>query len=212
MAANPHITTPQTGKMSDAEVWQKLKGDDKTALEYIYNQNIEVLYRYGHKFSNDRGLIEDCIQEVFLTLWERRFVIGDTDAIKPYILTALRRRMIRATSKNHIRIDRNFEIEEYDFHMEYNPEEKLIMTQDDEGKIKRLSDELNKLTIKQQEVVYLRYHCELNYEEIAGIMAISYQSARNLMFKTLKLLRKQFLQLLLIFGLLAQDSLDFNWD
>lgn len=210
MTANPHITPLQKGKVSDAEVWQKLKGDDKAALEYIYNQNIDVLYRYGHKFSNDRGLIEDCIQEVFLTLWERRFVIGDTDAIKPYILTALRRRMIRATSKNHIRIDRNFEIEDYDFQLEFNPEEKLILAQDDEARVRRLSDELNKLTTKQREVVYLRYYCELNYEEIAGIMAISYQSARNLMFKTLSILRKQFLQLLLVLGFLVQDSLDFN--
>tara|TARA_R110002096_G_scaffold53070_1_gene137968 strand:- start:142 stop:750 length:609 start_codon:yes stop_codon:yes gene_type:complete len=188
--------------ISDVEIWQRLKKSDNQALKLIYNQHIKVLYLYGGKFSKNREVIEDCIQELFMTLWERRFIIGDTDAIRPYLLTSLRRRMIRVTSKNHIRIDRNFEIEKYDFNIEFSSEEQLINDEDSTELINKLSTELNKLTKKQQEVIYLKYHCGLGYEEIADVMAINYQSARNLMHKSLLLLRKQFSQLLIFSSIL----------
>lgn len=203
--SHSHITDHSTAENPDADIWQRLKRGDRRSLEIIYKQNVRALYLYGRKFSSDQQLIEDCIQEVFMTLWERRFVIGDTDAIKPYILTSLRRRMIRVTSKNHILIDRNFEIEEYDFNLEFNPEEKLISAEDNREMIKKLSEELNALSKKQQEVVYLKYHCGLNYEEIADVMSINYQSARNLMHKALTLLRKEFLQLLLVLSFLEVE-------
>ncbi|MEQ6119493.1 sigma-70 family RNA polymerase sigma factor [Reichenbachiella sp. MALMAid0571] len=202
MEAHSTIHHSATEGTSDVEIWQKLKKSDSQALKLIYNQHIKILYMYGGKFSKDKEVIEDCIQELFMTIWERRFIIGDTDAIRPYLLTSLRRRMIRVTSKNHIKIDRNFEIEKYDFNIEFGSEEKLINSEDNAELINKLSNELNKLTKKQQEVIYLKYHCGLSYEEIADVMTINYQSARNLMHKSLLLLRKQFSQLLLILSLL----------
>jgi len=204
MEAHSTINHSKPEVFSDAEIWQRLKKSDSQALKLIYHQHIKILYLYGGRFSKDKGVIEDCIQELFMTLWERRFIIGNTDAIRPYLLTSLRRRMIRVTSKNHIRIDRNFEIEKYDFNIEFSSEEKLINSEDNIEVIKKLSKELNKLTKKQQEVVYLKYHCGLGYEEIADIMTINYQSARNLMHKSLLLLRKQFPQILILLSLLAQ--------
>ncbi|MFY0651704.1 MAG: sigma-70 family RNA polymerase sigma factor [Cyclobacteriaceae bacterium] len=198
MPAYSHIESAQFENVSDQEIWDKLRASDRKALKYIYDQNVKLLYLYGQKFSTDQGLVEDCIQELFMTIWERRFVLGHTNAIRPYILTSLRRRMIRATSQNHIQIDRNFEIEEYDFNLEFNAEEKLILAEDNTALIEKLSMELNKLTNKQQEVVYLKYHCGLGYEEIAEVMSINYQSARNLMHKALTILRKEFLMLFLM--------------
>lgn len=202
MEAFSTIYHPAPERISDTEIWQKLKNSDNQALKLIYDQHIKILYLYGRRFSKDKGVIEDCIQELFMTLWERRFIIGDTDAIRPYLLTSLRRRMIRVTSKNHIKIDRNFEIEKYDFNIEFSSEERLINDEDSTELISKLSTELNKLSKKQQEVIYLKYHCGLGYEEIADVMAINYQSARNLMHKSLLLLRKQFSHFLIILSIL----------
>ena len=196
------IYSYRTDHSFDKEIWQKLKQGEKGALQHIYDQNIKLLYSYGYKFCTDRELLEDCIQEVFMTLWERRSVVGDTDSIRPYLLTSLRRRIIRTVSRNHIQIDRNFEIDKYDFNIDFNPEKKLISSEDSKYLIEKINRELNQLTKKQQEVVYLKFHCGLSYSEIAEIMTIKYQSVRNLMHKTLRLLRNKFTNLTFMLSLL----------
>lgn len=176
--------------LADVEIWRRLKLGDRGALDFIFNQHVEILYLYGSKFSSDVQLVEDCIQEVFLTLWNRRLVLSDTDTIRPYLFTALRRRIIKVVSGNKIVINRDFEIENYNFILEFSAEEKLMSKQDELAKIKSLTTVLNRLSQKQREVLYLKYYSDLNYFEIASVMSINYQSVRNLMHKAIKALRR----------------------
>jgi DNA-directed RNA polymerase specialized sigma24 family protein len=54
----------------------------------------------------------------------------------------------------------------------------------------KLRANLEKLSKRQREAIYLRFHQEMEYEDIAGIMAINYHSAVNLVYEALKFLRK----------------------
>ena len=44
----------------------------------------------------------------------------------------------------------------------------------------RLSKALSQLSARQREAIYLKYHKNLQYEDVAEIMNINYQSVRNL--------------------------------
>ena len=177
---------------SDREVWTRLRNGYKDALNYIYERHAKTLYQYGYKFTTDHKQIEDSIQDVFLTLWEKRQTLGETDRIKPYLLVTFRRRLIRALADNNIIIDRNFEIENYNFGLAVNPEHQLIKREAETSQVEQIANHLSKLPKKKREVIYLRYYCELEYDEIAAVMNISYQSARNLMYKALKALKSHF--------------------
>ena len=63
---------------SDSELWNLLRSGERSALNEIYHRNIDVLYSYGVKITSDHGLVEDSIQEVFITIWEKRHKIKDT--------------------------------------------------------------------------------------------------------------------------------------
>ena len=177
---------------SDRQIWDKLRHGHKYALNYIYNQYVEMLYQYGFKFTNDDKQIEDCIQDLFLDLWEKRTGLGETDNIKPYLLTSFRRKLIRALSKNNIIIDRNFAIDSYNFVITASAEVHLTKKEAEAALISTMANHLSKLPKKQREVLYLRYYCELQYDEIASVMNISYQSARNLMYKAIKTMKRNF--------------------
>ena len=151
-----------------------------------------MLYQYGFKFTNDHKQIEDCIQDLFLDLWEKRAGLGETDNIKPYLLTAFRRKLVRALSKNNITIDRNFTLENYNFIITASAESYLTDKEAEAALISTVANHLSKLPKKQREVLYLRYYCELGYDEIASVMNISYQSARNLMYKAIKTMKRYF--------------------
>lgn len=177
---------------SERQIWDTLRNGHKDALNYIYNRYVEMLYQYGFKFTNDHKQIEDCIQDLFLDLWEKRAGLGATDHIKPYLLTAFRRKLIRTLSKNNIVIDRNFAIDNYNFVMTASAEVHLTEKEAEAALISTMANHLSKLPKKQREVLYLRYYCELEYDEIASVMNISYQSARNLMYKAIKTMKRRF--------------------
>ena len=181
---------------SDREVWNRLRNGHKDALNHIYRLHVKTLYQYGYKFTNDYKQIEDSIQEVFLTLWEKRTTLGETDYIKPYLLVSFRRKLIRALSNNNIIIDRNFEIENYNFDLAVSPEQDMIKKEAEMALIKKMALRLSKLPKKKREVLYLRYYCELEYDQIASVMNISYQSARNLTYRALKTLKGHFTSLI----------------
>ena len=51
---------------------QRLQQNNEEALASLMAMFYDDLYNYAARFKNDDGLIKDCIQEVFISLWQRR--------------------------------------------------------------------------------------------------------------------------------------------
>ena len=178
--------------LSDREIWNRVRNGHKDALNHIFEKYARMLYQYGYKFTANYKQIEDCVQEVFLALWEKRETLGETDCIKPYLLITFRRKIIKELSSNHIVINKNFEIANYNFHLAASHEDELVSGEKEKELARKMAGYLSQLPKKKREVLYLRYYCELDYDQIASVMDISYQSARNLMYKALKALKSHF--------------------
>jgi len=175
--------------MTDQELWDQLRRGDKSALERIYRVHIEHLSEYGLRFSGNRPLIEDCIQDLFVDLWQKRKKIRATDQIRPYLLVALRRRIVRALQKQSRRQDER-PAEELAFSVELAIDELLIAEEVSEQQSQQLQAAFSTLSTRQREALYLRYYQGLSYDDIAEIMDLNNQSARNLSSSALKRLRK----------------------
>jgi len=52
--------------------WKKVKKGDANAFDWLYHRYVDDLYKYGQNFSQDRHLLEDCIQEIFIALWKKK--------------------------------------------------------------------------------------------------------------------------------------------
>ncbi|MDP4228077.1 MAG: sigma-70 family RNA polymerase sigma factor [Bacteroidota bacterium] len=162
---------------SDSYLWDEFRlGDDQAFVE-IYKKFVDVLYRYGLKFTADDQLVKDCVQELFIDLYERRGNLGESDNIKFYLLVSLKRRLIKILrSKN---IYSSLSQEDIPFLIVYSPEDETLK----EEQMELMNKTLNELTPRQKEAIYLRFMNGLSYEEICEIMAMNYQSIRNLIFR-----------------------------
>ena len=60
----------------------------------------------------------------------------------------------------------------------------------DEEKTARVLQALDQLSNRQKEIIYLKFYQELNYDEVSEIMNINYQAARNLLYQSIKSLKK----------------------
>lgn len=168
--------------------WQQLRSGDKNALASIYNEHVDVLIKYGMKVCGDISVVEDCIQNLFITLWEKHASLGQTDSIRNYLLASLRRAIYKYHNKKVISQD-PVEMRTEGVDAELSFEQLTINAEMDEERKARFKHALEKISSRQREVIYLRYYQDKDYDEICEIMGITYQGARNMLFKALKSLK-----------------------
>jgi RNA polymerase sigma factor (sigma-70 family) len=172
-------------------VWASFRNSNRKALDYIFEKYVRLLYVYGGKIVKDQALVEDCIQDLFVELWNKRQILGDTDNIKFYLFKSLRRRIIRRLSVDqrlqagHFKEDHQYD-KEVEFPIEFN----IIQEQVDHDQEMLLKKALASLSERQREAIYLKFYEKLPYHQIAGVMNLDIRSAYNLVGKAIDSLRK----------------------
>lgn len=178
---------------SDDFIWRSFKDGDEAAFIFIYRRYANLLFNYGSKFSPDRDLVADCMQDFFLYLRKNRERLGNTTSIKLYLLKSFRRRVVEYVTKCQNEKRRNKNALDFQLEVEVSHELKYINAQAKEEQIKKLNVALDSLDNKEREAVYFFYYEGLNYKEIADLMDFSHvSSARRLIYRALRNLRDLF--------------------
>ncbi len=172
---------------NDTALWLAFKKGDTQAFRLLYQQHYAGLYHYALKITHQPDLSQDCVQNLFIYLWNCRTHLSDIVCIKPYLFKALRRDLHRLTSAEG-RNETGREIPEV---LCFSPEEIVIEDETRHYLQQQIAQLLNELPARQKEAVYLKYYEELDYKAIAQIMGIHYQSVINLLYKALTYLKKE---------------------
>jgi len=181
--------TKMYGDIEDRILWRDIKTGDKSCFDKLFKIYYAELYYYGIKIYPDADFVKECIQGVFIRVWETRANLSDVQNIKSYLLISLRRKILTEKGKEENR--RMVKIEHFET-------SSFIFNEDEFEKHEEVPDEihkillkaLNSLTNKQREMIMLFFYNELSYSEIAGVIGISVESVRNLMYRTLIHLRE----------------------
>jgi RNA polymerase sigma factor (sigma-70 family) len=185
----------------DSELWDLFRAGDEVAYTRLIKKYSKILFNYGFRICQDKDFLKDCIQDVFLELWNRRLKISPTQAVKWYLFKAVRLRIFREQSK----WNRNEAPDEnYTFLVEFNIESKMITDLETMELGTRIKQVLNGLPPRQREIMYLRFYENLDFENISQIMEISKQSVHNLLQKAYKNFRAEWVVLLIAFSNLNQ--------
>ena len=167
------------------KLWEQFLYGDSNAFNLIYNNSVNDLFNYGKCFSNDDNLIKDCIQDLFIDLYNYRSKLSKTNKIMPYLMISLRRLIIKKnkteSAKKHIDINNirfEFEIAEEN------------TSENEEKNIDALQSAMNELTARQREAIYLKFVSGFNYDQLASILNLNYQTSRNLIYHGMRKLRE----------------------
>jgi RNA polymerase sigma factor (sigma-70 family) len=168
------------------DLWVLFRTGNQSAFEKIIKSHYQVLLNYGTRFCKDDELIKDSLQDLFFSLWQNRLSISDTLSVKNYLLKSLRRKLLREIHKNK----QTTHLRELHFDAGFNmvlPVDHNVILQERLTELSfRVRDVLEKLSPRQQEVIYLRFYAEASLEEIAEIMDLNLQSVYNLLHEALK--------------------------
>jgi len=164
------------------------RGDDSYVA--IIKEQYPAMYSYGMHFVNNESLVKDCIQDVFVSLWDRRQRTDAIEHMRSYLFSALRRRLLRVMEQSRTRdsaADR--QSEDTGFQVEFTIEDAIIARQLKDEQAQKLQHILSQLSSRQKEVIHLVYYQELNVPDAARAMGINTQSAHNLLHESLKKIR-----------------------
>jgi RNA polymerase sigma factor (sigma-70 family) len=183
------ILSFDTTLSTDAQWLQRLQQNDAQALASLMEKYYQDLYNYAAKFTRDEGLIKDCIQEIFISLWQRRQTALTILSPRYYLLRAVKNKVLKALYRNDQK-GYPFDLpDEYDFFQEFSIERILIEKQITEDKAEKLKRALSQLSKRQQEVIYLKFYQYLDQGQIAEQMDISRQSVYNLLHEAIQKIR-----------------------
>ena len=200
-------STPMTTKKrnSDQIIWENFLCGDDEAYTYIYREYSQGVYAYGMHFTSDKGLVEDCIQDVFIKIFQNRRHLQSTDNIKLYLFIALKNKLFNIFRKD-IKYSQIDSLEPV-FAAEYTIEDEIIENEREQFLNEKMIRMLEVLSPRQKEIIYYRFVEGLSYEEICQIMDMNYQSTQNLIQRSLKKLRTTFSQAEMQFVLLLLISM-----
>lgn len=176
-------------KEADTILWKGIRRGEIAAYQRLYDRYADLLFSFAMQYTSDADMAKDAIHDVFLRLFNYRKNLAGDVAVKNYLLTAVQRDLFRK-----LRSSRNI-----DTLSEDNLAEEDIMSSEEEWikdervfeKQSRLAEALSGLTEKQRYALHLRFYEDRSYEEIAGILGISVESSRTLIYRSLREMRKK---------------------
>jgi RNA polymerase sigma factor (sigma-70 family) len=170
--------------------WNEFLSGSENAYCWIYRTYIQLLYQYGLRFTPNKELIKDCIQEIFIYIYKNRKQLSSPENVKVYLFICLKHNLLRALAKESPPDIPDISQEELPyFSLEPTVEDIVIEQEQFRLQRKQIKEMLSMLTSRQQEIIYYRYIQELSFDEICELMDLNYQSAQNLIQRSLKKLR-----------------------
>ncbi|MGE4586477.1 MAG: RNA polymerase sigma factor [Mangrovibacterium sp.] len=168
--------------------WKKFKHGDTEAFRLIYDFFFDRLYHYGRKLTSQTDLLEDCIQELFLTLYTNRKNLSDTDQLEFYLLKALKhtiygklrqeQRMLRFREQAGM----NFELE---FLAETGPDREIA------DRLEPVRKYLETLTPRSRELLYLKFYTRLDYRQIGEMLGIQASSVKKQVYRIMSRMKEE---------------------
>ncbi len=176
--------------------WNNMIKGDKEAFIATYHNNYRALFSYGFSLTADRELTKDCIQELFLEIWNTRSTLNSkVENTQSYLFTWLRRKI----SRKHSRLVKEKSYErsgEASDSKESCYEELLIAFQQTEEQKEQLSRALSTLTKKQLEIIRLKFFENLSYAAISEKTSLTTRTVYNIIYESINRLRESMAVLL----------------
>jgi len=173
-------------------IWRNFKDGSNDAFEKIYNEYIDVLFRYGTKISRNEELVKDCIQQLFLELYTSRKNLSDPANIEFYLLKALKRIIIhRETRENLYSGYQDSALSS--FEIELDIENRIVTSEREQSKLEFLNKILSSLPSEKKELLFLKFYSGLNNQQIGNLTGIKADTVQKQIIRILKKLQVSFI-------------------
>lgn len=171
--------------LSDTELTALLKLSNKAAYNEIYDRYKWVLYLHALKRIRDREEAKDIVQDLFITLWDRREELDLKTHLSGYLYTAIRNRVIKLIA--HQKVESSYITSLKDV------VNAAVCVTDHRARANSLAaiieKEIEELPEKMREVFILSRKHHLSHKEISQQLGIEETTVKRQISNAIKILK-----------------------
>lgn len=175
-------------------LWSAFREGNREAFEAIYQSLFPILYSYGYRLCQRDDLVKDCIQTIFVEIWQKRDRMPELHATRYYFLKIMRRKIFSIPDFYPTEITYNFQTPlptqpgTHSLQDFYNPLDESSFSK---SLIKMMNQAVQDLSNRKKEAIILKFYENLTYQEISEVMDLQdAKYARQLIYRALEDLRK----------------------
>ena len=181
------MQVPDYEQNTDHYLLQQLSHNDQAAFTAIYQRYWKSLFREAMNILRSQKEAEDCVQELFVSLWRRRQALSVNTSLGGYLHTAVRYQCIDIIERDMIRGGYLEDFTSYMAGQQSMPSvEEEMYARDLAANIDQVMD---KMPNKMREVFRLSRQEHLSHREIADRLQISEETVKKQIYLALKILK-----------------------
>ncbi len=162
---------------------------DANAFSELYDMYVQPLFYYGCHLTDDRELLKDCIQDVFVKLYLKKDALNTIEKFKSYLYISLKNRLCDEVRRQTMLSDTDLS-DLPGLSTGETVEEKYVTSESQKNNSVLVHSLMNSLSPRQRRAIQLYYIEGKEYDEICSIMQMNYQSVRNLVYRSMLKLRE----------------------
>ncbi len=185
----------------EQDIIKAIKQGDERVYEKSFRKYYQSLCNYANSIINDLDESEEIVQNVFITIWEKRNEMEITISLKSYLYRAVHNHCLNRLK--HLKVRAKHEQYALDYYdSSYEAVHETVYKNELEIK---LHEAINKLPEQCKIIFKMSRFDELKYQEIADKMNLSIKTIENQIGKALKILRTELIDFLpiIIFYILS---------
>jgi RNA polymerase sigma-70 factor, ECF subfamily len=169
---------------TDADLAEAFRNGDDLAYSILYDRYRHALYGFALKMLGEVDAASDLVQDVFLTIYERRSQLNHPENFRSWLFAIGRNRCLSRLRQDRGRTS-----------LEEAPEEALAVeapshSLEAEHDVRLIRQALGRLKFEYREVLVLREYQDLSYREIAEIIETTESAVKSRLFKARRALHE----------------------
>lgn len=178
-----------TTDIGDAAQIRNIKQGCEQAFSCLYNRHVQELFNYGMHACNDSEVVKNCLQELFVGVWDQRDTLGVATSVDSYLFRSFRKLLnerILTREKFSVRVINFFQPQ-----FEFKPvADRNVFTDRVVSAIEN-QQIIQGFTGLQAEAVFLKFYNTLSYHEVASVMDLNVATIYNLVSGAVEILRQR---------------------
>ncbi|MBN2347332.1 MAG: RNA polymerase sigma-70 factor [Bacteroidales bacterium] len=159
----------------EKKIISQLKKDHVGALKYLFDTYYEKLYFFAITFINQKEIAEEIVQDVFISIWDKRKELIITSSLKSYLFASVKYKSFSCLRQRLESVTMESEQVLYAVHSHHMPDQ-LFETFELEYYIQKA---ISLLPDKCKIIFNLSRNSGLTYKEIAYELNISVETVKT---------------------------------
>ncbi|WP_408029057.1 RNA polymerase sigma factor [Tenacibaculum xiamenense] len=172
----------------EGKLWRQFINGEYQAFDFLYKQYHSKMYKFGIRYCKNEELVKDCVQEVFMYIYDSKNNKKVPDNVGAYLNKCLRNLIFKKMESEKRQWSCLDNVVSTMFLIDCCEKEQILL-EDREKKKQKMNQALSMLTNDQKQLLLLKYCEGVSYREISKALKIKEDSAKKQVYRLLKRIR-----------------------